>query len=290
MIMKQQKQVNRDTITNMSDYKIRLVVSDIDMTLTWQFNQISELNRQAILDLQKNGILFGIASGRGYEDLRNYAPMWNIEKPFDMIIGLNGSSLYDEKTGEDEQFFWIDTDTVRSIVEKIDEADLDCHIYQDGITLFSRDSERYRKIRHAAGRNVMVAEKLSDLYRVPIAKVLINVDDDRMDEWRAYFKPVMDATGNNVKLIRTSPGAMEFVPAKSDKLYALKKYCERYDIPMSEVAAFGDTSNDNEMIEGAGLGVCMLNGTDDTKALADVISEYDAKDDGFARFIYAHIL
>ena len=52
MIMKQQKQVNRDTITNMSDYKIRLVVSDIDMTLTWQFNQISELNRQAILDLQ----------------------------------------------------------------------------------------------------------------------------------------------------------------------------------------------------------------------------------------------
>ena len=44
------------------------------------------------------------------------------------------------------------------------------------------------------------------------------------------------------------------------------------------------------MIQGAGLGVCMLNGTDDTKALADAISEYEAKDDGFARYVYEHIL
>ena len=63
-----------------------------------------------------------------------------------------------------------------------------------------------------------------------------------------------------------------------------------HELEMKDVAAFGDTSNDNEMIEGAGLGVCMINGTDDTKALADMISEYPAKDDGFSRFVYQHIL
>jgi hypothetical protein len=57
-----------------------------------------------------------------------------------------------------------------------------------------------------------------------------------------------------------------------------------------DVAAFGDTTNDNEMIAGAGLGVCMCNGSDDTKALADVISEYPANEDGFARFIDTYIL
>lgn len=29
--------------------------------------------------------------------------------------------------------------------------------------------------------------------------------------------------------------------------------------------AFGDTSNDNDMLKVAGCGVCMINGTDDTK-------------------------
>ena len=274
----------------MTDRKIRLVVSDIDATLTYGFSGISEANRQAIIDLQESGILFGVASGRGYADLKNNETLWDLPKPFDMIIGLNGSSLYDEKTKKDEQFFEIRVSYIRQVVEAIDSLGLDCHIYVDGITLFSRISERYLKIRNTAHRSFAVAEDLSDLWQKPTAKILINVPDERMDEYRGYFKPVLDRCEGEVKLIRTSPGAMEFVPAGSDKLYALKKYCERYDIPLEEVAAFGDTTNDNEMIAGAGLGVCMLNGTDDTKALADDISEYEAKDDGFARYVYKHIL
>ena len=274
----------------MSAKKIRLIVSDIDATLTYGFTGLSEANRQAIIDVQNKGILFGIASGRGHEDLKSYSSLWGIGKPFDMIIGLNGSSLYDEKRKVDEKFFEIDTENIRRIIERIDEAGLDCHIYIDGITLFSRDSERYQKIKDTAHRGIYDAEKLSDLYQKPTAKILINVADEKMDEWREYFRPVLETSDRKVKLIRTSPGAMEFVPFESNKLYALKKYCQRYDIPLEEVAAFGDTSNDNEMIEGAGLGVCMLNGTDDTKALADEITEYDARHDGFARYIYAHIL
>ena len=274
----------------MADKKIKLICSDIDATLTWNFNGISKVNRQAIIDIMDSGILFGIASGRGYEDLRNYSSMWNIERPFDLIIGLNGSSLYDEKLKKDEKFFEISTDHLQKIIEAIDKTGLDSHIYIYGITLFSKISERYLKIKDSSHRGFRVAEKLSDLYRKPTAKVLINVEDEQMDHYREYFAPILESCDGKVKLIRTSPGAMEFVPYESNKLYALKKYCDRYDISLDDVAAFGDTSNDNEMIQGAGLGVCMLNGTDDTKALADAISEYEAKDDGFARYVYEHIL
>ncbi len=111
-----------------------------------------------------------------------------------------------------------------------------------------------------------------------------------MQDMAKHFEPILEKTGHTVRLTRTSPGCMEFVPAKANKLYALKQYCQRHGIDMKQVAAFGDTSNDNEMIKGAGIGICMANGTDDTKALADMISEYPCNDDGFARFVDKYIL
>ena len=49
--------------------------------------------------------------------------------------------------------------------------------------------------------------------------------------------------------------------------------------------AFGDTSNDNEMLKVAGCGVCMINGTDDTKACANAITTYDNDHDGLAIYL-----
>ncbi|MBQ6335013.1 MAG: HAD-IIB family hydrolase [Erysipelotrichaceae bacterium] len=269
---------------------VKVVSCDIDATLTWGFGGISEYNRKALMDLQDKGILVGIASGRGYEDLRTYKEKWNLDKPFDFIIGLNGSSLFDEKTGVDEKFFTIKQEYVKKIIMKIDETGLDSHIYSNGKTMFSKNSPHYQKIKDSKHRDIVVAETLEEMYACATPKILINVPDEQMPYYREVFKPILDECLGSVKLIRTSPGAMEFVPFKSNKFYALKKYCDRYDIAMENVAAFGDTTNDNEMIQGAGIGVCLLNGTDDTKKLADYITEYEAKDDGFARFVYEYIL
>ena len=40
----------------------------------------------------------------------------------------------------------------------------------------------------------------------------------------------------------------------------------------------------------AGIGVCLLNWTDDTKACADFVTEYDVEHDGFAHFIKKNVL
>ena len=49
--------------------------------------------------------------------------------------------------------------------------------------------------------------------------------------------------------------------------------------------AFGDTSNDNDMLKVAGCGVCMINGTDDTKASANAITKHDNDHDGLAIYL-----
>lgn len=275
----------------MKNANIKVVACDIDATLVYDYKkELPEENRKALIDLMEQGIKVGLASGRAYEDLKSYPENWNMPGPFDFYVGLNGASLYDEANGKNEIFFEIGTDHVKMIIEEINRLDLDCHIYVDGVTLFLKESERFLKIRDTKHRDFRVAKGISEMYEKKTSKILINCDDEKMPAIREHFAPILEKTNNEVKLVRTSPGCMEFVPAKANKFYALKKYCDGHNIDIKDVAAFGDTTNDNEMIQGAGLGVCMANGSDDTKALADVISEYPAEENGFAKYIYMHIL
>ena len=49
--------------------------------------------------------------------------------------------------------------------------------------------------------------------------------------------------------------------------------------------AFGDTTNDHTMLEPSCVGVCLKNGSDDTKAIADIITDYPCDEDDWARFM-----
>ena len=61
-------------------------------------------------------------------------------------------------------------------------------------------------------------------------------------------------------------------------------------IGMDEIVAFGDMDNDIELLKEAGWGVCLKNGSEATKAVADEITEYSCTEDGMGRYIYQHIL
>eukprot|EP01133_Synstelium_polycarpum_P007844 gene7844-9205_t len=52
---------------------------------------------------------------------------------------------------------------------------------------------------------------------------------------------------------------------------------------MDSVVAFGDAENDIEMLVHAGLGICLANGTNDTKVKANGVSKYTNDQDGVAR-------
>ena len=58
-----------------------------------------------------------------------------------------------------------------------------------------------------------------------------------------------------------------------------------YNIDKKNIIAFGDEHNDASMIDYAGWGVVMQNGTDKLKSLANDITEYDNEHDGLARYL-----
>ena len=63
----------------------------------------------------------------------------------------------------------------------------------------------------------------------------------------------------------------EIINRQFDKGKAVEKVCAHLGIPMVDAIAFGDSMNDRQMLETAGLGICMANGSEQLKELADEI-------------------
>lgn len=74
-----------------------------------------------------------------------------------------------------------------------------------------------------------------------------------------------------------------------DKGKAVRRVCDYLHIPIGDSVAIGDSMNDREMIETVGLGICMENGSEELKKIADEICP-SVKEDGIRTAFLRHHL
>lgn len=73
------------------------------------------------------------------------------------------------------------------------------------------------------------------------------------------------------------------------KWNAIKHIAQRCQIPIADVAAFGDDYNDVEMLQNCGTGIAVANGLKEARTAADFLCESN-ENDGPARWINEHVL
>ena len=76
---------------------------------------------------------------------------------------------------------------------------------------------------------------------------------------------------------------IEILPSNVHKGHGLQKLCTALQIPTSKCIAIGDADNDIELLKQAGLGICMKNGTQPTKDVADYVGNYTNDEDGVCK-------
>lgn len=81
----------------------------------------------------------------------------------------------------------------------------------------------------------------------------------------------------------------EVVNRKFDKGRAVERVCEYLQISTRNTVAVGDSMNDKEMLEAAGLAICMENGSEALKELADDICP-SVQEDGIREAFLKHHL
>jgi len=111
--------------------KIRLVLCDIDGTLVTTGQPMGEKTKEVIDRLHAHGVLFGIASGRSvHQQLSKQAKAWGFDWPFDVLIGMNGSELWDEIEQKRSDYYQLSKETIKEIVgdNKITLSDEDSYM------------------------------------------------------------------------------------------------------------------------------------------------------------------
>ena len=268
----------------------KLVVCDIDGTLTRTGTIMpSEYTLDVIKRLHEKGIGFGLGSGRDAGQLRHLYEEWGLPFEFDVCVGLNGSEYFDLQTNEVNRLYTLSREDVKEIITKMLERfpELNVSIYRDGYRILRFEDEMAVMSKKRNKMANVIVDDISDMWAQDCPKVMFRVSEEVMKQIEPY---AIEISNERYRCCKTQTTMLEFVNRKSDKGNALKAYCEAHDIDLNKVVAFGDMSNDNEMLLVAGIGVCLKNGSDDCKECADYITEYDNDDDGCARFIDQYIL
>lgn len=268
---------------------VRLVVCDIDNTIVPKHKQPSERTLACIREFHNRGILFGLASGRDTNSLRDLAKKWAIH--CDILIGNNGGEYQDEITGEHDILPKISKEHLAEIFKIMEpfKDKVNTSMFVKGEHIIRRlDEQSIASYKyHNNGKLPRVVEDESefwseDAYKVGFrtpAEIMKDVEKACEQNPSIYFKG-----------FKTEFTMFEFAPQEADKGKMFIRFCKSHSIPIEDTIAFGDMTNDVSILKAAGKGVCLENGSIDAKEAADEITELSIEDDGFADYVEKHIL
>lgn len=241
---------------------IKAIFFDVDGTLISKENpHISDQVIEALNKLREKGIKLFIASGRHYLELDELGI--NDQFTFDGYLTLNGGYCFDS----DGVIYKnpIDSDDVRRIVEYTTKHNLACS--------FVEGNDLYINLINDL---VVAAQKAINTSLPPIkdiTRALVN-DVYQIDPFVGK-KEIEDivALTKHCKHTQWHDGAYDIIPAIGGKQEGISAIIKHYGIDVSETMAFGDGHNDIDMIKFVGVGICMDNGHEETKACCDYLTD-----------------
>lgn len=267
--------------------KIKMVLFDQDDTLLPPGEDISGKTKDMLARLHEAGVLLVMASGRPVAELETRVESWQL--PFgklDALIGYNGCEWKNCHTGVLKADYELDTDTIRRVLEtmqgKFEYIPL---MYRDPYLLTTKENATMRRSAFYSNRILKVVP-LEEMWSEPGVKVMLRTENDtevpKMEAW------LQDHSIEGCDHFKTQPTLMEFAPVGISKATPMEEIGRQFGVSLDEMMAFGDSTNDNEMIKTAGTGVAMKNAADDTLAIADEVTDYVCKEDGLARYLEDH--
>lgn len=262
--------------------KYKMIVSDFDDTILHDDLTYSEKFVDAVQRYTDKGGKFVIATGRMTSAVIDKCRKIGINGE---LISYQGAVITDIESGKTVDTTPIPCETAAEVSRYIDKMGLYHHIYEDEKIVaekFSDYGEMYARFCDcetvSAGMPLYryISEK-----RVEPVKILIMEDPENVE---GHIRE-LDARFNGRVLINTSKTwLIEIISIDINKGIAVRKLAEKYGFKREEIICIGDSLNDAPMIEYAGLGVAVKNGSKAALSVADIIAPSN-EEDGVAYII-----
>lgn len=264
---------------------IRLVAMDLDDTLLRDDWTISPRTVEVIRAAQEQGVKMTIATGRMPISARRYVEELGLDIP---VITYHGAMIQEVLSGEILYRQVIPRDLALEIVEDLRTRGVHAQIYLKNRVVAQKINDYSRDYARLASVEIERADLLDVLGTEPegVEKILLMDREENLDAWAPYLR---ESYGKRVHLTKSKPTFLEMTDISVNKGAALAALAQKYGIDRKDVMAIGDSFNDIEMIEYAGLGVAMGNARPEIQKVADVVTATNLED-GVAQAIERYIL
>lgn len=253
--------------------KISCCVFDLDGTLLTSENKISDTDKETLRRLSRGGVKIIIATGRTDLQILEYVHDLGIADP---VITCNGGQIINAFTKEVLHRKFLHPDDAKNIIDTAKAEGIEYLFYTPDYVYHAYSSERVKFF-------LSYNETAPEQFRVPIReasgypdeeaysniiKILIRDDTARIPEFERRFN------GNNtLTIVSSGKNLIDVMPENTTKGNGIKILAEKLGIPVSEVAAFGDSMNDESMLRAAGYSVAMGNADDVIKEICDFVTK-----------------
>jgi Cof subfamily protein (haloacid dehalogenase superfamily) len=257
---------------------------DLDGTLLNSKKQITAGTMEAIKKFTDAGNYFCINTGRALESARAVYDGLKLDFKGSFLCGSNGTQIY----SIDEEKYVYRTGVPLELVDKIldlaEEYDVHCHTYNEDHIVSRKNGECMNYYRRVIKTPLLVTRDVLKYVTEPPSK-LIAIELHDHDKQERFRMALQDMVGDKLTLLYSNPYYLEIFPSDAGKGSAVKRLADILSVDMKDTYAAGDEQNDISMLEAAGTGIAMINGTDPVKEIADIVTKLDNDHDGLAQYI-----
>ncbi|GGH13369.1 Cof-type HAD-IIB family hydrolase [Paenibacillus segetis] len=250
----------------------KLIAIDIDDTLINDNKEVTPATQKALEEAVAAGVVVTLATGRAYASAHVLARQTGLNVPIITYQGALIKNLLDEHVLFER---YVPKEAADKLFRYCIEHNLHLQTYIDDKLYAREENQKLIDYTNLNGTKYYVEPDFAKLVAQPTPKMLIIDEPDYLDEIAPVLRELL---GDQVHITKSKPNFLEIMHHEGTKGHALKFLSNHFGCNIADTIAIGDSWNDHEMLEAAGLGVAMGNAIPALKEIADFVTASNNED------------
>ena len=253
---------------------IKIIATDMDGTLLDPQGQLDLPRLEKILDqLDQRDVRFVIATGNEVHRMRQLLK-YLVERV--VLVVANGARIFENDQLIQAQT-WNDAMVDRALghfkgrecQDQFVVTAMNGGFVKEGTVFTELDKFMTPEmIERLYQRMNFVEDFQSDLFG-GVLKMSMVVGEERSS---SVLQEINDLFNGHIRAVSSGYGCIDILQAGVHKAWGLEELLKRWNLQSEQVMAFGDSENDVEMLELAGIAYAMENADDEAKAVATALA------------------
>lgn len=268
---------------------IKLIAIDLDGTLLNDQKKISQQNIDTLKKAKAQGVKIVICTGRPLVSIHGFIETLGLNEVGDYSITFNGGLVQKNDTGESLAEFLVSVSQVKEVYQEMTRLGLPIDVVSDDTVIHLKPNPQgypsiYQQLNPLLKFVDQTPAALSE--EVRYNKMVVPVEANYLDQRIPLIAPHFL---EEFTVVKSRDCLLEILNKKVSKAKGIALLGQHLGITQEEVMAIGDEDNDLSMVEYAGIGVAMANGSERVKQAAQFITTSN-QEDGVAHAIKEYVL